>query len=296
MLFILVTAQLSAQTLSAAQSDRQEAAVDTTFAVSASARLRLEASAGRLVVRAWDRSAVRLVATPAPGTTVRVSSSTDLVQINGSASGRIDEADYTLTVPRHMALTLGSGDLAIDIADCEADIVAKNYSGTISVSRTKGTLNVKSSLSEIIVQSSSGRLDAQAPNAAIRVTDFIGEIRVEGSANHVYLTRVDTKALAVSTISGVIWFSGVLYPDGRYSLFTHSGAVFFTLSEPVNATFHVSTVSGGFASAYPMTREEGPRRGRFTVKIGTGAASVDVETFNGGIVIRPPEATPKKPE
>lgn len=36
-------------------------------------------------------------------------------------------------------------------------------------------------------------------------------------------------------------------------------------------------------------------RGRFTARIGNGAASVDVETFNGGIVLRRPDPTAKGP-
>ena len=70
---------------------------------------------------------------------------------------------------------------------------------------------------------------------------------------------------------------------------THSGSVFLTVPGPVDATLHVSTVSGAFATPFPMTRENGPRRGRFTVTFGDGAASVDVATFNGGIVVRPPD-------
>jgi hypothetical protein len=89
-------------------------------------------------------------------------------------------------------------------------------------------------------------------------------------------------------VAGVIWFSGPLHGDGRYGFHTHSGSVFLTVPEPVHATLHVSTVSGAFSSPLPMTRENGPRRGRFTVMFGNGAASVDVSTFNGGIVVRPP--------
>jgi DUF4097 and DUF4098 domain-containing protein YvlB len=194
-----------------------------------------------------------------------------------------------------MTLTLGTGDLAIDLSGSEANVVAKNYSGRISVNRVKGSLTLASAFGEIAVEQSEGRISAQALNAPLRITDFVGEVQAEGSANHIYLTRVDSRMLNASTVGGVIWFSGPLHANGRYSLSTHSGSVFLTLPEPVHATLHLNTVSGGFASAYPFTREEGTRRGRFTVKIGDGAANVDVETFNGGIVVRRADSTTKDP-
>ena len=261
-------------------------AVDTTIAVSASTQFRLEASAGRVRIRVWDRPAVRVAATPVRGTSVRIATSPNLVSVNGNAGGRIDDAEYEITLPRRMSVTVGSGDLAIDINGCEGDVTAKNYSGTISIQQVKGTLVAKSVLGEVVLQNVSGRISAQSQNAPLRLTDVQGDVDAEGSANHIYLTRVDAKTLTASTVSGVIWFSGPMHDDGRYSLVTHSGAVFLTVVAPFNATLHVTTVSGAFSSTLPSTREDGPRRGRFTVKFGTGAANVDVETFNGGIVVR----------
>jgi DUF4097 and DUF4098 domain-containing protein YvlB len=264
------------------------APIDTTVTVTASAQFRLEASAGRVAIRVWDRAAVRIVATPVRGTTIRIATTPTLVTVNGNAGGRIDDAEYEITLPRRMSVTVGSGDLAIDVKGCEGDVTAKNYSGTITVQQVKGTLVVKSVMGEVVLQNISGRVSAQSQNAPLRLTDIHGDVEAEGSANHIYLTRVDARTITASTVSGVIWFSGPMHDDGRYSLVTHSGAVFFTVAAPFNATLHVTTVSGAFSSTLPSTREDGPRRGRFTVKFGTGAANVDVETFNGGIIVRTP--------
>lgn len=70
--------------------------------------------------------------------------------------------------------------------------------------------------------------------------------------------------------------------------------IFITVPEPVNARVNVSTVRGVFSSAIQHTRQEGQRRGRFTVVFGTGVATVEVQTFAGGIVLRIPEKN--KPE
>lgn len=262
------------------------ARVDTTISVASTAQFRLDASAGRVSIGVWDRSAVRIVATPLAGTSVRIESTPNLLSVAGSADGSIDEAEYEITVPRRMAVTVGNGDLAIEIADCEADVIARNYSGSISTHRTKGRLTVKSVLGEVIVHNATGRVSVQTQYAPMRLTDVTGDVEAEGSMGHIYLTRVDARNLTASTVAGGIWFSGPWHRDGRYTLSTHSGSVFLTVPTPVHATLHVSTVSGAFASPLSMTREEGPRRGRFTVTFGNGAASVEVETFNGGIVVQ----------
>jgi DUF4097 and DUF4098 domain-containing protein YvlB len=274
----------------AALSVQSPGGIDTTIATGPATQLRLNASAGRLTVRVWDQSCVRIVATPVRGTVVRAELAANVVNISSVATaGRVDDADYQITVPRRMALTLGSGDIAMDIAGCEGEVIAKNYSGRIAVSGTRGTLSLKSVLGEVVVENAVGRVSVQAQNAPVRLTDVKGEVQVEGSANHLYLARVDSHRLTASTVSGVIWFSGPFHEDGHYSLSTHSGSVFLSVPEPVNATIQVSTVTGAFSSAFPAKREEGPRRGRFTVKVGTGAAAVDVETFNGGIVLKKPD-------
>jgi len=260
--------------------------LDTTITTTAK-QLRVDASAGRLTVRVWDQNAVHIIVHPQPNTRARIEASPTLVSVSGSAGGRIDEAEYQVTVPRRMAVTIGGGDMAIDIAGCEADVTARNYSGKLTVAGVKGSIVLKSVLGEIAVQESTGSVAAQTQQAAIRLTDVTGSVNVEGTWNHIYLTRVNAKALTASTIAGVIWFSGPLHVDGRYSLSTHDGSVFFTLPQPVDATFHVSTVSGAFTTTLPSTREDGPRRGRFTVRVGKGSANVDVETFNGGVVVRP---------
>ncbi len=264
--------------------------VDTTIVVSESSQFRLDASAGKVAVKVWERNAVRLSMSPQGGTDFRIDVTDKTLGVVASAGGRVDEADYVITIPRRMAITLSLGDAQVDLQDCEGNVTVKNYSGRITAKGTKGTLSLKSSMNEVVVQDGSGRVTAQSMYAAVRVTNFTGDVTAEGSANHIYLANVDSRNLTATTISGVIQFSGPLHTDGRYSFSTHSGSVMMTVPPPVSATFHVSTLSGVFTSLYPATREEGPRRGRFTMRVGNGAASVDVETFNGAILVRKPDA------
>jgi DUF4097 and DUF4098 domain-containing protein YvlB len=262
------------------------APVDTTVAVTAATKLRIESSAGRITVKTWDQNAVHVVATPRPGTTISIEGTAALLDVRSSGHGRIDEAEFVMTVPRKMSMTLGSGDLAIDVTGSEGDITAKNYSGAITVNGGQGVVSLKSVMGEVSLRNARGRISVQSMNAAVKLTDVSGDVDASSSTYHVYLTHVDSHALTASSVGGVIWFSGPLYDDGHYSFTTHAGSVFLTLKDPVNASFDVSTVTGAFASAFEGVRTQGARRGRFSVKVGSGAAIVDVESFSGGIVVR----------
>jgi hypothetical protein len=66
------------------------------------------------------------------------------------------------------------------------------------------------------------------------------------------------------------------------------GSIIMTVDAPVNARINVLTVSGGFASALVYSRQEGQRRGRFAVVLGSGAATVEAQTFAGSILVRTP--------
>lgn len=267
-----------------------QATVDTTFAVPDGARLRLDASAGSVSVRVWDELAVRVVATPRGGTSVRIAESGSLIRVFGIARSQVDEATYVVTIPRRMSVTLETGDVAIDIEGVEGDVSARNHSGGITARGAKGQLRLASTLGEVSVSNSSGRVSARSLSAAIRMTDVTGDVVAEGSAQHIYLTRVTSSNLTATTVGGVIRFTGPLLANGRYSFSSHSGSVWLFVPAPVNATVYVGTASGGFSSVYPFTREEGPRRGRFIARLGTGSAMVDVETFSGGIALSRPES------
>lgn len=263
-------------------------AVDTSITVSSVTRLRIDAAAGRITVRTWNQNVVRLVVTARPGTKVDIESTSSLLSVHGNTiRGGVDDADYDVTVPRQMGITLNGGDVAIDVSGTEGEVIARNYSGLISLAGGKGVISLKSTLGEIQVKNANGRIGAQSVNAAIRLTDVVGDIDVETSSSHVYLTRANSHNLTASTVGGVISFSGPLHSDGHYTLTTHSGSITLAVPEPVNATLSVSTVSGAFSSSLPRVRQEGTRRGRFSLRFGGGSATVDLQTFNGAIVLKP---------
>lgn len=266
--------------------------LDTMLSVQSGTRLRVEATAGRIEVRTWERNSVQVIAAHATTVDVHISATDAVVNVWGSASGgRFDDVSYTITVPRWMGMTLGSGDVEIAVTGTQGEVIARNYSGKITVVGGRGIVSVKSTLGEVSVSGAEGRISAQSTHAPVHIVEARGDVNAESSSSHLYLSKIDSRNVSASTVGGVIWFNGRFYDDGHYTFIAHDGSVFLSVTDPVNATLAISTVQGGFSSAFPVERRAGMRRGQFTVKVGTGAASVEVQTFNGGIVLKKPDST-----
>jgi DUF4097 and DUF4098 domain-containing protein YvlB len=261
---------------------------DTTIGVSPGTRLRLDLDAGKIEVRVWTRSAVQIRGAHAASTAIRTTLAAGLLSVSVTGRG-VAECECTLTVPQGMALTLGGGDTEIRVAGTQAEVVARNYSGRITIDGGRETISAQSTLGEVTITNAHGRVSAKSLHAPIRISDVEGDVEAEGSSNHITLSGITSHRVSASTVGGVLNYAGRFFDDGHYTFATHMGSIFLTLPEPVNARVNVSTVRGAFSSALPHTRQDGPRRGRFTVVFGTGTATVEAQTFAGGIVVRVPD-------
>jgi DUF4097 and DUF4098 domain-containing protein YvlB len=264
---------------------------DTTVRVSPGTRLRIDVDAGKIEVHVWDHDAVQIHGVHEASTAIHTSLVAGLFQVSVTGRG-VAECVCTLTVPRRMALTLGGGDTEISVTGAQSDVVARNYSGKITIDGGRGKISAESTLGEVTVSNVRGRVTTKSLHAPIRVSDVDGDVEAEGSSSHVYLTRITSHSVSASTVGGHVNFSGRFFDDGHYNFATHMGSIVMTVPKPVNARVNVSTVSGAFSSALPFTRQEGQRRGRFIIVFGSGAATVEAQTFAGGIRV----GTPDRPE
>ena len=261
---------------------------DTTFSVPQGTRLRMDLDAGKIDVRTWHRAAVQIRGVHNPGTAIRATLSAGLVSVSVTGRG-VAECECTLMVPADMALTLGGGDTEISVSGTQSEVVTRNYSGSITIKGGRGKISAESTLGEVAISEARGRVTAKSLHSTIRISDVEGDVEAESSSKHVYLTGITSHSVTASTVGGVLTFDGRFFDDGHYNFATHMGSIFLTVPEPVNARVNVSTVSGAFSSALAHTRQDGARRGRFTVVFGSGTATVQAQTFAGGIVLRMPE-------
>jgi DUF4097 and DUF4098 domain-containing protein YvlB len=262
---------------------------DTTFTVQRSQRLQVQSHAGDVTVRTWTRGEVRVqMDATSSRSRVEVHQGGGVVEVRaGGRHGEPLNADLVLTVPSWMGVALNgvNGDMHID--GVQAPIRAETVQGDVTVAGGSGIVTLSSVEGSVKLTGARGKIQATSVNADVSIIGSSGEITAETVNGDVVLERVETDNLDVNTVNGDIDFDGPIRADGRYRLVTHNGDVTVGMSENTNAQVSVSTYQGEFESDFPVTIRE--RRGRrFSFTIGSGSASLELESFQGTIRLARP--------
>jgi Toastrack DUF4097 len=268
---------------------------DTTFAVREGDRLRVKNQGGDIQVRAWGRNAVRVQAEHSRRTDIEVSVSGAVVEIRSHGRmGIPTTADYQLTVPTWMALDLGGLYAQVTVDGTRAPIKVETIEGDITVRGGAESVSLSTINGRIDVSGARGRIDLHTASDDVVGRDLQGDIRVEAISGNVYLRDVDATQLDVQSVSGDLLFTGRIADRGSYSFLTHSGDVTIGIPERTSATLSLATASGDFRFGFPVETERSSRR-RQTVRMGSGGASIELETFSGDIrVVRPDDVPPPR--
>jgi DUF4097 and DUF4098 domain-containing protein YvlB len=210
--------------------------------------------------------------------------------------GRRAGSPLRLTVPSwaRVEVTVINGNL--DVRRAPESLTAEVIDGTIVTRGGTGTMQLSTVTGAITVHDFAGRqLDVEAITGLIFVNGATGRIRAEAVNDPIMLHDIRSDAVDAATVNGRIEWSGPLTAAGRYRFESHNGNIELRLPPSVSARIHVSTFMGRFTSSLPVTtngkgqdfnREE-PGGQELTAVYGSGAAQVWVETFNGGIRVRP---------
>jgi DUF4097 and DUF4098 domain-containing protein YvlB len=261
---------------------------DQTLPVKKGARLDVNNIAGEVVIKVWNRDAVRVEVEHADGDAIDIKASDQVVSIRaGRRSPSFRALDYTLTIPAWMPINVNGTSTDVSIDGAEADIAVETVRGDIRITGGSGFVRLRTIQGEISLDKARGRIEVIAYNRGIHLADVSGEITAEAINGEVTMDRIDSTNVDVSTVNGEISYQGAIKDNGTYRLTTHNGRVDMVMSERTNATVTVRTYNGDFQSSMPM-RFNDPDARRRTVTLGNGSAHVDLETFNGVISIRRP--------
>jgi DUF4097 and DUF4098 domain-containing protein YvlB len=187
--------------------------------------------------------------------------------------------------------------MGLDISGVYSDVTLSGTRGAISVETVQGDVDVTGGEGLISLRSveggvklsgAKGRIDVHSVNDDVRVSDASGDIVAESVNGEVRLERVDASSLSATTINGDVSYDGPIRNGGRYALSSHNGDVTLAVAEGTSATFSVSTFSGDFESAFPVTLTEARKGKRFQFTLGGGSAQVSLESFQGTVqLVRP---------
>jgi DUF4097 and DUF4098 domain-containing protein YvlB len=263
---------------------------DTTVAVRPGTRLEVHTMSGDIIVRTWERNAVRVVAEHSSRDRVDIGYSGVVLKISASSRrGAPRGVDYTLAVPAAMDLNLSGtfGDVSVD--GSSGRITVETVQGDVTVRGGGSLVTLHSVSGDVRVSGARGRVAASSTNGEVVVEDVEGEVSAETTNGDVLLRGIRSDNVTATTVNGDIEYRGTLRDHGQYRLSTHNGDVTVAVPSGTNATVTVSTFSGDFESDFPVTVTGPSRQGRrFTFTIGTGRATLELESFQGSIrLVRP---------
>ncbi|NOT33588.1 MAG: hypothetical protein HOP12_05380 [Candidatus Eisenbacteria bacterium] len=267
---------------------------DTTVAVTTGTRLELENLMGDVSVDAWTRSSVRIVASHGRGSTVSVELDHGSLMI--SAEGRMGApttVDYQLTVPQWMAVQLSGMDGDIKVSGTRGTIHAETVKGDVKIEGGSGAITVASIEGTVRVEATRGNVEATSVNQDVWVIGVTGPLTAESVNGQVVLDRVASPRIEASSVNGNVMFTGTIVPSGAYHFSSHNGHLRVGLAEAANVSVDATTYQGGVHSAIGRSFEVVKKGRRYRMKLGMGAASMELESFNGRILLDTPEAIQK---
>lgn len=264
----------------------QDFQTDTTVAVPAGTRLRLENVGGEVVIRTWDRNQVRIQAGHSSRVSVGVNLTGSVLRLEPRSTrgftGFGSMIDYTLTVPATMGIEISGMYADASIEGTRGEVKVNTIEGNITV-RNAGVLSLVTVKGTISVQGARGRVEARSVSEGIEIADVQGEVLAEAVSGDVRLRAIDGARVEASTVSGDVTFDGTLRNGGTYTLTTHSGDITLAVAENTNATIRTAVASGDVTASFPLPAAERSTRRRQVFRLGSGSATVDLETFSGDI-------------
>jgi DUF4097 and DUF4098 domain-containing protein YvlB len=259
---------------------------DTTITVTPGTRLEMDNPGGEIIVHGWERNAVQIKARHSARTHVQIKTAGTVLSIESEADrGPANIVDYDISVPSWMPLKLEGMYSDISIENMKADAELESLNGNLTVKNVTGSLNLHSVQGTISVNGSRGRLELNSVSEGVIVLDAEGDITVETISGDVDLQRIRSKSVEVGTLDGEVLYDGTLQEGGRYSFVSHSGDIMVGVADGASAAFNIATLDGEVEATIPVQGMEHPTRRRTNFRLGTGSATVDVESFNGDVKV-----------
>jgi DUF4097 and DUF4098 domain-containing protein YvlB len=272
---------------------------DTTITAQPNARVQIRNFAGSIKVRTWDRNTVHVVAPTRRKDDVRIQATDAEIDISAvGRSGPSAPLDFEITVPSRASLDIGGTYTVISVEGSRGSVSATTVQGDVTLRGGDGVISLKSVEGSITVQDAIGRVEVNGVNKGIQLRNVNGDIAAETVNGSITLDGIESSDVDAETVNGRVTYSGAIRDRGRYRFATHTGAVFVSIPETSNATIAATTYQGTFSSKFGMPNEApdsgaNPRR-RANFAMGNGSARVEVESFQGNIVLARPGDTPDK--
>ncbi len=263
---------------------------DTTFAVRPGSRLDLQSMGGEVVVRTWNRDAVRVMAEHGQRERVEISMMGQVVKVRSRGwRGPSRSMEFRITVPASMNLEINGTYLDVDIDGVSGEVSAVTVQGDVRLRGGRRLVALQSVQGEVDARDAEGRIQVGSVNGGVRLANASGEVTAETVNGDITLDGIRSASVAASTTNGDVRYEGTVENGGRYAFNTHSGDLTVSVAPEASATVSVSTFNGEFESDFPITLTETRGGGkRFTFVLGSGSARIELSSFGGTIRLKRP--------
>lgn len=261
-------------------------AFERTIEVTPGTRLELSNRHGSVMVRAWDRPAVRVSA----NAEIEVGRNGSTIEVRASSQkvGPEYARHLEVSVPRDMTLSLSGWYTDFTVEGGRGALRVTSREGTVTVA-TEGPVDIRSRNGAITVRGGRERLELRTTAAPVSVEAGEGAIVAASVSGDVLIgDRARATALDLTTLSGRIRYAGPLIDDGPYTMSTHTGAIELAVPAASDATITAMTIHGRLHLPPTLKVVEAPPEQRFVRKrlvMGNGRAVVELRSFDGPIRI-----------
>ena len=256
---------------------------DTTFSVGAGTRLSLENYTGSVAIGAWSRDAVRVRAQHHHSTTVVIERSPGRLELSASGHwGVPGVVDWDVTIPAWMAATVEGVGTDVRIQGVQGELKIDTVKGDVTVTGCAAA-EASSVEGEVAVADCRGRISAQSVNEVVRIRGCKGEVSGESVNGDVIVQCPESHDVEATSVNGDVVMSGPFVDGGSYSLSAHNGDIVVGVPEKASLSVSVSTYGGGLSSDFPLTFSEKKKGREYRFTLGTGSASLELDSFQGEV-------------
>lgn len=267
---------------------------DTTFNVDASGRLDIENRNGDIHVRIWDRSAVRVRAEHPEDLDVDIDDVGSVVRIEAEHRrnrGRdVGLVTYEIWIPTAFDAVIEATNGNVTLEGLGGDVEVETVNGNIVLRGGDGTVVLESVSGEILVDGARGDITAETVNLGVRITRASGDITAETVNGSIQLSDIESSRIEATSVNGDVRYEGTIREGGHYELGSHNGSISMTIPEGTDAEVSVSTHNGNIATDFDVRVRQMDSRRRLSFTLGSGGATINLESFGGSIELRRPRS------
>jgi DUF4097 and DUF4098 domain-containing protein YvlB len=251
------------------------------FKVDSRPEITLHNPNGTVVVKAWSKQEVMVIATRA----------TDQVEVDATQTGnRVD----IMTHPVSDAAALASGDSRADFelrVPEDAELQIHDDSGAVSVNSVLGDMNVETVGAGVDLTDDAGYLTVKTIDGSFQCLRCAGRIEVSSISGNFKLVDLRSYQVRAQTSKGNILFDGEFMPNGMYEMKNYSGVIEVRFSPGDSFDLSATSLKGRVNNEAKLAPPNHPQHlySRFGNSLfgsfNSGRAKVELSSFDGTINI-----------